>query len=156
MAGNYNSAESDLFTAIYAIFAADSGSGGLANSSANAYLRGGMFDSDDPHFNRENTNWPFVIVDIDTTNYDQFGKAGYTAEIKFECHFDRDTMSTTTVKNAVMGRLYMQYHRVAPSQSTNWQFSPIVFRRDFDGPGDGKDRSRIIQASCPIINRSGV
>lgn len=156
----FTSCEDDLADKLTAMYTADSTSVGLSNSASPAYVRVWTTE-DDANYDRQQhtTNWPKVVLSIELTTFDQFNRGGWTANVRFACHFDREA-STPVAGNvnerAVIARMYNVFHRIAPSDATDWKFSPLVLTRQFGGPSDGKVSQRIIEGRITAVSSSGV
>lgn len=139
--------------AIIAVYTADTGSGGLNNSSANAYLRGRMLSDDDSVRARPLVNFPTVLVSVNLQNIDGFARGGYVATVTMRCLFDRDMAAAK--QNAVMSRLYEKYHRVRLTASSSWTFGTMAFDSNVENEPTDKIVTRVVRSRLTLCTVSG-
>ena len=116
------SAESEIISAILAVVAADTGAGGFANTSSNAYCRT-VYRFDDPDGDRTLSNWPQLYVEVPAISaMDPLGNGGptgpgaYMCEIRWHVKTDQDT--NFTQHDAIIDRIRAKFHRQELTGST--------------------------------------
>jgi len=118
------SAESEITAAILSTVAADTGTGGFANTSSNAYCRT-VYRFDDPDGDRTLSNWPQLYVEVPAISaMDPFGGAmgptslpgAYMCEIRWHVKTDQDT--NFTHHDAIVDRIRFVFHRQTLTGST--------------------------------------
>jgi hypothetical protein len=116
------SAESEIITAILAVVAADTGAGGFANTSSNAYCRT-VYRNDDPDGDRTLSNWPQLYVEVPAISaMDPLGNGGptgpgaYMCEVRWHVKTDQDT--NFTQHDAIIDRIREKFHRQTLTGST--------------------------------------
>jgi hypothetical protein len=116
------SAESEIITAILAVVAADTGAGGFANTSSNAYCRT-VYRHDDPDGDRTLSNWPQLYVEVPAISaMDPLGNGGptgpgaYMCEVRWYVKTDQDT--NFTQHDAIIDRIRAKFHRQELTGST--------------------------------------
>lgn len=115
-----------------AVYTADTGSGGLANSSSPAYLLGGWWREDDP---RDRTlNVPRVEVSIAGESiFMAAGKDHGKAIVRLHIYAKRD--AGWDAIGSIDRRLWTLFHRVALTDSNNyWTFAPLARIRSTPAP----------------------
>jgi hypothetical protein len=116
------SAESEIITAILAVVAADTGAGGFANTSSNAYCRT-VYRNDDPDGDRTLSNWPQLYVEVPAISaMDPLGNGGHTGPGAYMCevrwHVKTDQDTNFTQHDAIIDRIRAKFHRQELTGST--------------------------------------
>lgn len=149
------SLESDIFAGINTIKAADTGSGGLANTSGNAYVRA-WYREDDP-VDRDSDNWPMIRVDTSGSDeQDKFDNGLATCVIRMSITVKRDYDQTFTLLDAVVDRVRKVFHTATIAQTTDWAFSPLYCQRVFKGPTTSNETRRIVEFTLAATRKSAV
>jgi hypothetical protein len=116
-----------LYDALAALVAADTGAGGLANTTGSQYVRK-VIQKSDPNYDGRLTVWPSLIVDVMPEAESHAFGSSYTSDratsiLRIEVVSKRDPKRA--VQNAVNDRLRQILSRVALS-GTDWAFSKAV------------------------------
>lgn len=115
------SCESEIIAAVMNAINADTGAGGLMNTSSSAYVRR-LYREDDPNGDRTGNNWPVVEVGCSTESaMDQFGSGAYMADVRIRIKTDMDTQFSA--HDAVRARLRTILHRVVLTAGSTYGFS---------------------------------
>jgi hypothetical protein len=115
------SAESEIISVILSTITGDTGSGGFANTSSNAYCRT-VYRHDDPDGDRTLSNWPQLYVEVPNVSaMDAFGSGVYQCEIRFHIKTDQDTNFVN--HDAVVDRVRSKFHRQTLAAGTDYGFS---------------------------------
>ena len=146
------SCESDIINAVMNAISADTGTGGLANTSSSAYVRG-LHRKDDPQGDRAAGNWPFVEVECSNESaMDPFGSGAYMAEVRIKIKTDMDTGFST--RDAVCARLRTVLHRVVLTAGATYGFSAFrIVRWIRPDPIDSHLKEMQTVADCRVIAR---
>jgi hypothetical protein len=149
------SCESEIITAVINAINADTGAGGLMNTSSAAYVRD-LTRDDDPNGDRAASNWPSVIVSCSSqSSMDPFGSGAYMADVRLRIKTDMDTGFTNL--DAVCARLRTVLHRVTFTAGSTYGFSAFrIVRWQRLAPINVKEMVAV--ADCRVIARknSGV
>lgn len=116
----------DLFTSLLALHTADSGAGGLTNSTGAQYA---------PYFFRvgdadnRGLNKPRIEVEIIEDETDRFTKNSIEVLIRYHLFTDSNARygSGDRHQNAVLNRMRTVFHRVAVGAQSLWTFSETAF-----------------------------
>lgn len=114
-----------IYSAWKAHFDADSGAGGLRNTSGNQYVVGGMFRDGDPQITRNNTRIEVSIVPIEADA--ELGARHIEATVRNRIVTKRDLGFAR--QNAVEKRLIARFKDSTSLTATGWSFSPPVLLR---------------------------
>lgn len=151
------SCESEVITAVINAINADTGTGGLANASSSAYVRG-LYRKDDPQGDRTAGNWPFLEVECSNESaMDPFGSGAYMAEVRIKIKTDMDTGFTNL--DAVCARLRTVLHRVTFTAGSTYGFSAFRIVRWLRLEPIGQHLKEMVTvADCRVVARknSGV
>lgn len=148
------SIEGDLFDALKAVYDADTGSGGLKNSSATAFVRQ-FTREDDPDARDANQQTPRVLVSIPSIpEEDTFTRGRAIVFGRFIVVTERDRGFTEM--DPVLDRLRSQYHRASLTASSSWSWSPFNIRRTAVAPASGSEMRRVIEWQLVALRTSGV
>lgn len=122
-----------LFSQLETKFTADSGAGGLANSSSAGYVRH-FVRMGDPSIGEDRTgNWPKIVVEIIDNDISTFGHENYDGLVRLHVYTVRDAGFTTL--NAVNERLRTVYKNASlGATTTGWTFSIFTRLRSFAAP----------------------
>jgi len=152
------SLEGDLYTAIQTAYAADSGAGGLANSTGNQYVRSTDFKRFDDSDERNNGNWPMIEIDVSAAGEDDaFSRGRAMVYGRAYLSFKRDGVAAMFSKiDAVLDRFRALYHRNQLTASASWAWSPLTISRVIRGPVSGNEAKRIVEFQVLATRTSGV
>lgn len=152
------SLEGDLYSAIQAAYAADSGAGGLANSTGNQYVRPTDFKRFDDSDERNNGNWPMIEIDVSGSGEDDaFGRGRALIYGRAYLTFKRDGVSAMFAKvDAVEDRFRTLYHRNQLTASATWAWSTLTINRVVRGPATGNELKRVVEFQVLATRTSGV
>lgn len=121
------SCESEILAAVEAVVDADTGAGGLSNTSSSAYCPT-TFRDDDPNGERTLSNWPALSWSVPAISaMDAFGAGAYMAELRFDIKVDQDPGFTR--HDAIVQRLRTLFHRNQLSGGTAFGFGTVQIRR---------------------------
>jgi hypothetical protein len=152
------SIEGDFYTKIQAAYAADSGAGGLANSTGNQYVRSTDFRRADDADDRNNLNWPMIEIDVSASAEDDafgLGRARVYGRAIVTVKRDQGSLMFTKM-DAVTTRFRVLFHRNQLASSTDWAWSPLTITRVMRGPVSGTEAKRVIEFHAVATRTSGV
>lgn len=150
------SLEGDLYTAVAALYTADSGAGGLNNASSAARVRVQDYLRDDNQDDRGAGNFPKIIVNTSyTSEQDAFARGRAVIDGRFRVFNKRDYQCFPRL-DAVLDRLRTVYHRASLTASSSWQWSPLLVRRIVQGPTSGNVVQRIVEFRVVATRVTGV
>lgn len=136
------SSEQAAYDIIKALFDADAGAGGLANTNSlnTAYVRGGMFRRGDP---QSTYALPHIQVEVFDSEADTTGKSRTEVLVRLTLVTDSNLsyLSVVGSQGGIASRIRAAYHRITPSANNGWNPSILRRVRSFQGPqGDGKNQ----------------
>lgn len=132
-----------LFTSLLALKTADTGAGGLNNTSATAYVAQ-FVQEDDASLSPERAGFPpMIVVDI-LENDDQpwlaasaYSLVGVT--VRMTVYTWRDPGRSK--QNAINKRMLTVFDGITPATQTGWNFGPLMRA---GGQQVGTDRTRLV------------
>ena len=143
------SCEAEIITAVLNAIAADTGSGGLSNTSSTAYVRN-TWREDDPNGERTGGNWPMIEVSCSNeSSMDPFGSGAYMADVRLKIKTDMDTQFTN--HDAIRARLRTILHRVVLTAGSTYGFSAFRIVRWQRISNDLKEMVSV--ADCRVVAR---
>lgn len=144
---------SSIFAGLSALYTADTGSGGLNETSGAALVRH-FVRRGDPNFEMNTQhNWPMVIVEVFTSESRQFANRRIESIIRMHLYTDRDAnTSSFTTQNAVSSRITALYDGTIMSQASfdathTITYSELNQLRDFQAPATDKELHLVIEFS---------
>lgn len=139
-----------IFTSLTAIRTADSGTGGLSNIAADAYIAKLVLKGDANYDENRAEYWPLAVVDIIEHSDTSWGYTdtrdveGVTIIIRLRTLRDRGRTS----QNAISARLKVQLDGVVPASQTGWVFSPMAYESGFQEASSGVWLTFAMRFSC--------
>lgn len=131
-----------IFSGINGAVAADTGAGGLLDSSkGSAYLFGGIFRWGDPE-RKESANWPRLDVEAISNERDGFVADRVEALVRCHLFIDRDTSFTRLDAASAQLRSVLHDTKITDTSAV-WTFSTMTQVREFEGPSSGHESHRI-------------
>lgn len=130
-----------IFAGLNALYVADSGAGGLANSTGDQYVRQ-FVQEGDPNYDRDGARaWPAVkvsVVENEDAAFSLSSSDRNNAMIEMHVFTLRD--QGRSKQNAVNDRIRGVYHTSLLATQTGWtQFSPLIRLRGFQAPSSGTE-----------------
>ncbi len=134
---------------VKAAIAADSGVGGLSNSTSAAYVRF-VGEARDPEYGLDRSmNYPYILIDVVDDPYHSFELAessdaypgqGSRVTVRLNIYTDRDQGSANM--NSVMARVRRVFSNFTLAPSGGWSYSRCMNHREgFPPAGDKVARS---------------
>lgn len=144
-----------IFAGLTALYTADTGSGGLNETSDTSpavvryFIRRG-----DPNFETDRTsNWPLIVVDIFNGESRSFTNRHADALIRMHVYTNRDSnTSSFTIQDAVNARVQTVFDGANMGNQSPFSFSVITYQRHFQGPASGNELHYIHEFTCrPMV-----
>jgi hypothetical protein len=150
------SLENDVYTSVQALYAADTGAGGLNQSGATNQVRSNdFFPNDDPDW-YQNKNYPAIMVECSISDEDDAFARG-RAIVPFRLHlFVRRNTGGFSQLSTIASRIRTVFHRSALAAQSDWAFSPPAIRRTFPGPSTPDVMHRVFEFQTVATRTSGV
>lgn len=148
------SMESQLFSSLKALYTADSGAGGLNNTSSTASVT--TFLSDDDGDTEANLDTPRIVVEVMDQTGDTYALGGSFAPFKFHLFYNRTNEQFEGRMSAVLARVRTVFHRVTPAAGATWTFSPSTIARIVEADSGGKEGHKVIELRTTATKNSGV
>lgn len=149
------SLERDVYAGIEAIYLADTGSGGLNESASDHRVNPEDFSRHDDPDDRQNGNYPSIRVECDSSEErDAFGVGAGRVFGRFHVVARRNTNAFATM-DRVTYRIRTIYHTVAPADTSDWNFSPIIVTRTSKGPSSATEFKRVVEFTLVATRASG-
>jgi hypothetical protein len=124
-----------IFTAIEALYSADTGDGGLNESSdsSTAVVRHFIRRGDATHEGDRTSNWPAVVVDVMCNEQRSFSNRHADVLVRIHVYAERTNLGFT-VQSAVNSRIVTLLDGVAMSAQSPFSFSVFTYLRHFQAP----------------------
>lgn len=153
-----------LFTGLSALFTADTGSGGLNESSDTSSARVRHFvRRGDPNYEVDHPgNWPMVVCDINVTEARVFANRRTDAIIRMHLYAQRDSgTSDLTIQNGASGRITELFDGAQMASQVFRQTSTVTFTilnelRNFQAPSSGTQLHHVFEFSVIAEVTAGV
>jgi hypothetical protein len=138
-----------LATSLTAIVTADSGSGGLSNTSSSAYIQRSIVQIGHQNFDSDRAvYWNSVVLDVFENAKHGWGTgASAKTTVDFIARLTIRTLRDEgrAKQNACSERLKSKIDGVTPASQTGWNFSPLSFLRASQGPSDSKSLAYVME-----------
>lgn len=140
-----------LFTSLTAIVTADSGSGGLSNASADAYIQRGIVQVGNASYDADRAiYWNGVVLDVFENPRHGWGVASSVqTSVEFIARLTLRTLRDAgrAKQNACAERLKLKLDGITPANQTGYNFSPLTLLRASQGPSDSKSLAYVLEFS---------